>query len=199
MKEKPDRYTASGLIEGQFEPGSRGRVLLNKRGINRKREMDRIESEELLKAFKKIIALYGTNHRFNASDICRMHREWLGDVYAWAGKYRQVNLSKGEFTFASAISVPRLMAEFEQLYLAVYTPCRNVARHQLSLPLAIVHVELLLIHPFREGNGRLARMLAVLMAFTQGCRHLISVCSGGKSERAILVRFDQGCIGIMSQ
>jgi cell filamentation protein len=27
-----------------------------------------------------------------------------------------------------------------------------------------VHTELVLIHPFREGNGRVARMLATLMA-----------------------------------
>ena len=30
--------------------------------------------------------------------------------------------------------------------------------------LAEVHVELLLIHPFRDGNGRIARALAALMA-----------------------------------
>ena len=33
---------------------------------------------------------------------------------------------------------------------------------------AIVHTELVLIHPFREGNGRLARMLAVLMGLQAG-------------------------------
>ena len=29
--------------------------------------------------------------------------------------------------------------------------------------LATVHIELVLIHPFREGNGRLARLLSTLM------------------------------------
>jgi cell filamentation protein len=38
------------------------------------------------------------------------------------------------------------------------------AKSDVIHALAIVHVELLLIHPFREGNGRLARMLASLMA-----------------------------------
>ena len=37
---RTDRYDASGLIEAQFEPGSRGRVLKNLLGIKRKREMD---------------------------------------------------------------------------------------------------------------------------------------------------------------
>ena len=34
--------------------------------------------------------------------------------------------------------------------------------------MAEVHAELLLIHPFREGNGRLARWLSDLMAFQAG-------------------------------
>jgi cell filamentation protein len=34
--------------------------------------------------------------------------------------------------------------------------------------LAEVHVELVLIHPFREGNGRIARLLSVLMALQDG-------------------------------
>ena len=34
--------------------------------------------------------------------------------------------------------------------------------------MAVVHTELLIIHPFREGNGRSARLLAVLMALQAG-------------------------------
>ena len=34
--------------------------------------------------------------------------------------------------------------------------------------MAEVHAELLLVHPFREGNGRLARWLADLMALQAG-------------------------------
>jgi cell filamentation protein len=34
--------------------------------------------------------------------------------------------------------------------------------------IAVVHAELVLIHPFREGNGRLARILAILMALQAG-------------------------------
>lgn len=34
--------------------------------------------------------------------------------------------------------------------------------------LAVVHTELVLIHPFREGNGRVARLLSILMAIQSG-------------------------------
>lgn len=158
------RYDVSELIEGQFEPGSQERVLRNLIGIQRKREMDVTESKELVRAFRKLIGVYDNQHQFTAADLCAMHREWFGSIYEWAGKYRQVNLTKGDFTFAAAHVIPGLMAEFEHQYLTAYTPCRKIARNEMIHALAAVHVELLLIHPFREGNGRLARMLATLMA-----------------------------------
>jgi len=42
---KPCRYDTSGLVEAQFEPGSRGRVLSNLLGIKSKRKMDRVVQE----------------------------------------------------------------------------------------------------------------------------------------------------------
>ncbi|MCD6398407.1 MAG: hypothetical protein J7L08_00615 [Candidatus Aenigmarchaeota archaeon] len=49
MKQK-DRYDTSELLEGQYEPGSRGRVLKNRRGITGRRAMDEIEAKEQLRA-----------------------------------------------------------------------------------------------------------------------------------------------------
>ena len=50
---KNGRYDISGLIETQFEPGSRGRVLKNLLCIKRKREMEEIESVALKAAVDK--------------------------------------------------------------------------------------------------------------------------------------------------
>lgn len=46
MKET-GKYSTTGLIEAQFEPGSRGIVLKNKLGIKRKKEIDEAESVAL--------------------------------------------------------------------------------------------------------------------------------------------------------
>jgi len=56
------------------------------------------------------------------------------------------------------------MQEFETKYLKKYTPCNFTELRQVAEAIAIVHVEFILIHPFREGNGRLGRVLASLMA-----------------------------------
>ena len=60
--------------------------------------------------------------------------------------------------------VPKLLQEFERDYLMRYTPCDGKDASTLALAIAVCHVELILIHPFREGNGRLARLLADVMA-----------------------------------
>ena len=101
-----------------------------------------------------------------------MHKEWLGNIYAWAGIPRSVNLSKDGFDFAMARVIPTLLGEFERVQLRKYTPCRFIDRDDVAQALAEVHVELMLIHPFREGNGRLGRLLATLMALQAGLPQL---------------------------
>jgi cell filamentation protein len=165
---KGGHYDASGLIEAQFEPGSRGRVLKNLLGIKSKREMDQVEAQEQFRALEEMIRIYDQNHRFTAADVLRIHKIWLGPIYAWAGQYRQVNLSKGDFPFATANQIPRLMMEFEKGPLREYTPCQFTVVDEIIRAVAVVHTELLLIHPFREGNGRVARLLAILMALQAG-------------------------------
>jgi cell filamentation protein, protein adenylyltransferase len=161
---KGGHYGASGLIEAQFELGSRGRVLRNLLGIKSKREMDRVEAQEQLRTLEELVRIYDQTHRFTAADVRRIHKMWLEPIYAWAGKYRQVNLSKSDFPFAAANQIPRLMMELEKGPLREYTPCRFTGMSEIARAIAVVHTELLLIHPFREGNGRVARLLAVLMA-----------------------------------
>jgi cell filamentation protein len=168
QKKKTDRYDVSGLVEAQFEPGSRRRVLKNLLGIRSKREMDRMEGQEQLRALHELIKIYGKNHRFTAADICRIHKIWLKNIYPWAGKYRRVNLTKNNFTFAAARQIPRLMEELEKGPLRDFTPCGFGTIQKTVKALAVVHTELVLIHPFRDGNGRLARLLATLMALQSG-------------------------------
>jgi len=130
--------------------------------------MDQIEAQEQLRTLEELVRIYDQTHRITATDVRRIHKIWLGSIYAWAGNYRQVNLSKGDFPFAAANQIPRLMIEFEKGPLREYTPCRFTEMSEIARAIAVVHTELLLIHPFREGNGRVTRLLAVLMALQAG-------------------------------
>lgn len=168
---KSRKYQAAGP-QAEFEPGSRGCVLRNLLGITRVREMNVIETRALQAAIDRFVRHYDENHHFTSKDIRDMHRAWLDGIYNWAGEYRSVNMSKGDFHFAAAGQVPRLMMEFERRELARRTPCRFPDRQDVVEALAEVHVELVLIHPFRDGNGRIARALATLMALQAGLPQL---------------------------
>jgi cell filamentation protein len=165
---KSGRYKTDGLIEDQYEEGSGGLVLKNLLHIKDKQEIEELETKELYRVTEQLTEIFDQDHRFTAADICNMHQNWLGPVYEWAGKYRQVTISKGGFTFALPRVIPQLMAEFEKNELRRLTPCTFADREEQIKAMAIVHTELLLIHPFREGNGRLSRLLAMLMALQAG-------------------------------
>jgi len=154
--------------EGAFQPGSRGRVLRNLPGLTKKTDMDRAEFDALLKVQEEYLRLIGPKSRFTADMIRGMHRRWLGGLYAWAGEYRTVELQKGTFRWPPAFRVEQNMAAFENGLLRQHTPCPPGSVFDVARRIAEVHGDLLLIHPFRDGNGRLARWLADLMALQAG-------------------------------
>lgn len=163
-----NRYTTSHLPEDQHEPGSNGTVLRNLRGITDKAGMEHVEEESYERLTDEAVTRFDSDHRFIVQDILWLHKFWLDGVFSWAGAYRTVNIAKGGFMFAAAAHVPELMRQFENDQLARLTPCRSEQIEDIAAALAEVHVELILIHPFREGNGRIARLLSVLMGFQAG-------------------------------
>ncbi|MBP9729640.1 MAG: Fic family protein [Gammaproteobacteria bacterium] len=162
------RYTIEGLAEGEQEPGAIEPILRNRLGLRSQAALDQAERLSLEMTQTRLLELYTRNHRFTAADLCKVHALWLGDIYTWAGHYRQVNLSKDGFLFAAAHQVPHLMQQYEVRFLKRYTPCCFKNLDEVASAIAITHAELILIHPFREGNGRLARLFANLMALQAG-------------------------------
>ena len=57
--------------------------------------------------------------------------------------------------------------------------------------LAVTHVELILIHPFREGNGRLARLLADVVA-VQANRGLLDFSAWDKDKERYFAAIQRG-------
>lgn len=74
------KYDASGLVEAQYEPGSRGRVLKNLLGIRTRRDMARAEGAAQFNVYLDFVLDIDKHHRFTAEDICTMHRKWLGSI-----------------------------------------------------------------------------------------------------------------------
>ena len=162
-----NRYDA-GEAQDAYQPGSGDQVLRNKLGVTDNDEMDAVELLLLEQLYQAVLVEDLPNRCLHVADLKSWHRRWLGNVYDWAGEERSVNMGKGDFPFAAAAQVPRLLSEFERDCLTRFTPCHDLDRGALAEAIAVTHVEFILIHPFREGNGRLSRLLADVMAVQAG-------------------------------
>jgi cell filamentation protein len=165
---KISRYRELSGAQATSQPGSYGRVLLNRLGLTSKRALDLAEALALARVQETYYARLTAKTRFTAALVRQMHQDWLSDIYEWAGEYRQVELEKDGFRWPPAERVADNMLNFERGILRQHTPCNPPALDEVTKSIAIVHAELLLIHPFRDGNGRLARWLADIMAAQAG-------------------------------
>ncbi len=138
---KMNRYDVSNS-EGKFADGSDEEVLANKLGLSNVDDINDAELVLLEKLYQVIFEEQFPTEQITVSLIQRWHRQWLGNVYEWAGQLRTVNISKGGFMFAPAGRVAKLLAQFEKEHLTKYTPCTNMSREQAIEAIAIVHVEL---------------------------------------------------------
>jgi cell filamentation protein len=150
---------------------SEGKVLPNKLGLKTKKEVEKAEFEGFLSAYSILFDELNSKTKFNLKYILKIHKLALGHLYSFAGKSRTVNISKGGFMFPPAMALDNALKEMEETILKKL-PTQYKSKEELIKSIALVHAELLFIHPFREGNGRTARLLANLMAAKAGYKLL---------------------------
>lgn len=115
------------------------------------------------------------NIEFNENTILRLHEIMMSySAYEYAGKYKMDdNLiieedkegnRKIRYKAVSAKETPKAM---EQLVLAYMDASNNSNINQLLL-IPCVILDFLCIHPFKDGNGRISRLLSLLLLYKNG-------------------------------
>ena len=79
------RYITAKGPEAKYESGTGGLVLRNLKGIRSKREMDQAEIDALVRAQERYLEQIGPETVITAEMVCRMHRDWLGEIYGLGG------------------------------------------------------------------------------------------------------------------
>lgn len=153
-------------------PKDQSEILPNLLGLGSAEDIALSEFEGFLKAEILLTEKLSSRTKFNEAYILKIHKLALQHLYSFAGKYRDVNMSKDGFPFAAAKFLPKTMKSFQDEILAQLSN-KYSNPVDLIVDIAKVHGELLVIHPFREGNGRTARMLANLMSRKQGYSSLL--------------------------
>ncbi|MFH7585310.1 Fic/DOC family protein [Oceanimonas smirnovii] len=164
-----NRYDATGH-EAEEQPGAEPGVLRNLPGLTSLQDITEAETELLSDLSAHVLPKLLDTLTF--ADIQRWHHQWLGHLYQWAGQLRTVNMSKGDFHFAAADQLPRLVSTFERDFLTQLSDLETMPEETVIRYLAQSHVEFILIHPFREGNGRVSRLLLNVMALQAGFQPL---------------------------
>lgn len=123
-------------------------MLENKLGLTSSAELARME-EQLSK--KKAVLLFekGILDSLPAgkfSTLQAIHRYLFEDIYEFAGEIRKVNMAKGNFRFAPLMYLDAALENIDKMSQSDFDEIIEK------------YVEMNIAHPFREGNGRSARI-----------------------------------------
>ena len=128
-------------------------MLENKLGITNQVEPAKVE-EKISKQKARRLFDTGDIDQVNVGTfegLAFIHAYLFGEIYAFAGKIRDVNIAKGNFRFAPVMYLEASLNHIDSM------PQSNVDE------IIEKYVEMNIAHPFREGNGRVIRIWLDLM------------------------------------
>ena len=122
-------------------------ALENKLGITESaelaREEERISKTRAVELYEKGIP---EDEIGKFAGLARIHQYLFGEIYAFAGQVRTINLAKGNFRFAPVMYLDAALGHID-------------AMPQSDFDAVIEkYVEMNIAHPFQEGNGRSTRI-----------------------------------------
>lgn len=123
-------------------------MLENKLGLTSSAELAREEE----RISKKKAAMLFENHILDNlksgkfSTLQTIHKYLFDEIYDFAGKLRTVNIAKGNFRFAPLMYIESALKNIDEM------PQSNFDE------IIEKYVEMNIAYPFREGNGRSARI-----------------------------------------
>ncbi|MFC4737690.1 Fic/DOC family protein [Bacillus daqingensis] len=140
-------------------------TLRNYFHIRREEQLQRLDAMLTSKRLAEL-SLKPLQGGWDFAHLCRIHAWIFQDLYPFAGKVRQENISKDGFTFAQA-------AHIEQSAAALFSALQqekwqNMDRETLAKKLAWYFAEMNVLHPFRDGNGRSIREFIRALSYDAG-------------------------------
>lgn len=166
--------TMSSAIEGTRS--TMGDVYREDSGLKDKnRAMDNAEIRNYKQALQKGLKNVDLKGRIEDEDLFELHRILMEDARGQripAGSYRtgQVAIGSNFDTFDTAKYVPPIAEKVPSL-MRNWINYVNTDFSNNLLKIALAHYQFEAIHPFQEGNGRMGRLLIMLMLYKEGFLH----------------------------
>lgn len=144
-----------------------GEICLNYAGCMDSEEIDRREDEGVARAQELINGLVDREEPVAIStDLVRQaHVALMGAIYPFAGEWRTIHMTKGDGATKWPMPPFGIHPLMEKMATDIFfrTPLITDDNDDLFLFLSELMGEFLAVHPFREGNGRTAFILASLV------------------------------------
>ncbi len=102
---------------------------------------------------------------FSLDHLNHLHHHLFQDLYEWAGTVRDVDISKEETRFCTWT---RIEPEAKKLFLTIPELAHLESYDELIEKVSDLFCEMNILHPFREGNGRVLRFFFEELLFTLG-------------------------------
>ncbi|OYU12844.1 MAG: hypothetical protein CFE38_04320 [Comamonadaceae bacterium PBBC1] len=141
-------------------------VLKNNFGITDSASLNEVEADIAGVQIQKILKEPAPKS-FTALHLCALHEQVFSEVYPWAGHYRQVDIAKGDTHF---LRHQDIAAKLDTIFsgLAKEGFLQGANPQAFSEFMGEFLVQLNFVHPFREGNGRVQRLLVTQIATNAG-------------------------------
>lgn len=142
----------------------------NRLNIQDSKLIHALEKKLLDKAYFKFSSELDNQTILDESYFINLHKKTFASLYAFAGVYRDANMSKGDSQFCLAQHLysesKRIFGELEnEKYLSSIQEDKLFAQR-----LAYYQGELIALHPFYELNGRITRLYCDMLALWNGYR-----------------------------
>jgi len=141
-------------------------VLKNYFGITDLAKLNEIEADIAGLQIQKLLK-QAPPYVLTPKYLCDLHHQVFMEIYPWAGKFRQVDIAKGDTHFLKHTAI-------EQALETLFSSLNKIQNHKnsslenFSQTIGKFLVGLNYVHPFREGNGRVQRLLASQIAKSSG-------------------------------
>ena len=144
-------------------PGSN--VLVNLLNIRDADELAEAETEFTAERYRTYEAQQLSLADFSFEHLQHLHHHLFQDLYKWAGQPRKVDISKGTTRFCTC---SRIRPEANKLFSSIPALIDLNNAQDLVAKVADLYCEMNILHPFREGNGRVQRFFFEELLFTLG-------------------------------
>lgn len=132
-------------------------VLINKYGVQDQQTLDKIERNitALMLVNLQTKPLPSPNVLFSVEYFLSLHKQVFEHIYPFAGKIRNENMTKGNTPFCRPEYIYRYLS---MLFEKIFDDVKKIkTKEDLITFLSYYYSELNVVHPFREGNGRIMR------------------------------------------